>query len=231
MKMKKLILIALAGFISASAFAQNVDMRRKITVSGTAEKEVTPDIINVSISLQEYFEGKKKINIEQLQSTLEDAVKQAGIPKADFTINNIAGWNNQWQKKKNPDFLESRQYNIRLHDLSRIDQVLASLDPKGVQQTGIASYDYSKMPEIKQEMKIQALLAAKEKATYLLNSIGEKLGRPIDINDSDNSEIQQYQPSYANRVVSREIRIGETDIDIKPIKLSFQVQVVFEITP
>ena len=229
--MKKLILIALAGFISASAFAQNVDLRRKITVSGTAEKEVTPDIINVSISLQEYFEGKKKINIEQLQSALEDAVKQAGIPKADFTINNIAGWNNQWQKKKNPDFLESRQYNIRLHDLSRIDQVLASLDPKGVQQTGIASYDYSKMPEIKQEMKIQALLAAKEKATYLLNSIGEKLGRPIDINDSDNSEIQQYQPSYANRVVSREIRIGETDIDIKPIKLSFQVQVVFEITP
>ena len=229
--MKKLILIALAGFISASAFAQNVDLRRKITVSGTAEKEVTPDIINVSISLQEYFEGKKKINIEQLQSALEDAVKQAGIPKADFTINNIAGWNNQWQKKKNPDFLESRQYNIRLHDLSGIDQVLASLDPKGVQQTGIASYDYSKMPEIKQEMKIQALLAAKEKATYLLNSIGEKLGRPIDINDSDNSEIQQYQPSYANRVVSREIRIGETDIDIKPIKLSFQVQVVFEITP
>jgi len=229
--MKKLILIALAGFISASAFAQNVDLRRKITVSGTAEKEVTPDIINVSISLQEYFEGKKKINIEQLQSTLEDAVKQAGIPKADFTINNIAGWNNQWQKKKNPDFLESRQYNIRLHDLSRIDQVLASLDPKGVQQTGIASYDYSKMPEIKQEMKIQALLAAKEKATYLLNSIGEKLGRPIDINDSDNSDILQYQPSYANRVVSREIRIGETDIDIKPIKLSFQVQVVFEITP
>ena len=229
--MKKLILIALAGFISASAFAQNVDLRRKITVSGTAEKEVTPDIINVSISLQEYFEGKKKINIEQLQSALEDAVKQAGIPKADFTINNIAGWNNQWQKKKNPDFLESRQYNIRLHDLSRIDQVLGSLDPKGVQQTGIASYDYSKMPEIKQEMKIQALLAAKEKATYLLNSIGEKLGRPIDINDSDNSEIQQYQPSYANRVVSREIRIGETDIDIKPIKLSFQVQVVFEITP
>ena len=229
--MKKLILIALAGFISVSAFAQNIDLRRKITVSGTAEKEVTPDIINVSISLQEYFEGKKKINIEQLQAELEDAVKQAGIPKADFTINNIAGWNTQWLKKKNPDFLESRQYNIRLHDLSGIDQVLASLDPKGVQQTGIASYDYSKMPEIKQEMKIQALLAAKEKATYLLNSIGEKLGRPIDINDSDNSDILQYQPSYANRVVRREIGIGETDIDIKPIKLSFQVQVVFEITP
>ena len=30
MKMKKLILIALAGFISASAFAQNVDLRWKM---------------------------------------------------------------------------------------------------------------------------------------------------------------------------------------------------------
>ena len=229
--MKKLILITLAAFISTACLAQNVDFRRKITVSGIAEKEVTPDIINVSISLQEYIDGKKKITIGQLEAQLEDAVKRAGIPKSDFTINNISGWNNQWQKKKNPDFLEARQYNIRLHELSRIGQVLAGIDPKGVQQTGIADYDYSKMAEIKQELKIQALLAAKEKANYLLGSIGEKLGRPIDISESGDVNVQQYQPLYANRVVHREIMINDSDIDVTPIKLSFQVQVIFEIAP
>ncbi len=229
--MKKLFLIALAGFISTAALAQNVDLRRKITVTGTAEKEVTPDIINVSISLQEYLDGKKKISIDQLEGQLLDAVKQAGIPKEDFTIDNIAGWNNRWQKKKNPDFLEARQYNIRLHDLSRIGQVLAGLDPKGVQQTNIASYDYSKIPQLKQELKIQALLAAKEKANYLLGSLGEKLGRPIDISEIGNGDVQQYQPLMANRTFAYNAASSEDNIDFKRIKLSFQVQVIFEIAP
>jgi hypothetical protein len=110
--MKKLfILIALVTF-TGSVFAQSVDLRRRIEVSGTAEKEVTPDIINVSISLQEYLDGKKKITIDQLESQLENAVKEAGIAKEDFTVNNVSAWNNTYNKKKTPDFLASKQYSI-----------------------------------------------------------------------------------------------------------------------
>lgn len=229
--MKKLFIIIIASFIATSALAQNVDLRRKIEVTGVAEKEVTPDIINVSISLQEYMDGKKKTGIDQLESQLEDAVKQAGIPKEDFTINNVSAWNNRWQKKKNPDFLAAKQYNIRLHDLNKFDQVMAAIDPKGVQSTNIDSYDYSKMTELKRDLKIQALLAAKDKATYLLNSINEKLGRPINITETDNSNYPGVNPMFANRVVFKSTQAEESDIDFKPIKLSFQVQVIFEIAP
>lgn len=228
--MKKLIIIAIAIFTTTSAFAQNVDLRRKIEVTGIAEKEITPDIINVSISLQEYLDGKKKVTIDQLEGQLEDAVKQAGVPKEDFTINNISSWNNRWQKKKNPDFLAAKQYNIKLHDLNKLDQVLAAVDPKGIQSTNIDSYDYSKMPELKRELKIQALLAAKEKATYLLNSINEKLGRPIEITETDNSSYPAPR-MYANKALVANATAPESDINFKTIKLSFQVQAIFEITP
>ncbi|WP_426670167.1 SIMPL domain-containing protein [Mucilaginibacter sp. McL0603] len=89
--MKKLFTLAALILFTCSAFAQNVDLRRKIEVTGLAEKEVTPDIINVSISLQEYLDGKKKITIDQLENQLESAVKDAGIPKEDFTISNVSG--------------------------------------------------------------------------------------------------------------------------------------------
>src|SRR5579862_4854053 len=135
--MKKLFIITLLVLIVSGAFAQNVDLRRKITVTGTAEQEVTPDIINVTISLQEYMDGKKKVTIDQLESQLEAAVKDAGIPKEDFTINNVSAWNNTWQKKKNPDFLAGKQYGLRLHDLNKINQVLSAVDPKGIQSTNI----------------------------------------------------------------------------------------------
>ncbi|MBS1529294.1 MAG: SIMPL domain-containing protein, partial [Bacteroidetes bacterium] len=58
--MKKLVIIAFISLAALPAFAQSVDLRRKIEVTGIAEKEITPDIINVSISLQEYMDGKKK---------------------------------------------------------------------------------------------------------------------------------------------------------------------------
>ncbi|MFI5161521.1 MAG: SIMPL domain-containing protein [Sphingobacteriales bacterium] len=229
--MKKLLIVPLLGLLCSYAFGQNVDLRRKIEVTGIAEQEVTPDIINVAISLQEYMDGKKKITIDQLESQLEAAVKDASIPKADFTINNVSAWNNTWQKKKNPDFLAGKQYGLRLHDLNKINQVLSAVDPKGIQATNIDSYDYSKMAELKRQLKIQALLAAKDKATYLLNSINEKLGRPIDITETDNSNYPAARPMYANRAMLKEVSIADSDIDFRTIKLSFQVQAVFEIVP
>jgi len=213
---------------TCNTFAQSVDLRRKIEVSGTAEQEVTPDIINVSISLQEYMNGKNKITIDVLENQLESAVKEAGIPKEDFTINNLSAYNNYYQKKKNPDFLAAKQYSIRFHDLDKFNRVLSGVDPKGIQSTNIDSYDYSKITELKHDLKIQALLAAKEKATYLLNSIGEKLGGVIDITEVDNGNNQGF---IANRVMSfnAKAQVADSDIDFKKIKLSFQINAVFEI--
>src|ERR1700743_917041 len=230
--MKKLFILAALCICTYGVFAQNVDLRRKIEVTGIAEKEVTPDIINVSISLQEYLDGRKKITIDQLESQLESAVKEAGIPKEDFTISNISGWNNTWQKKKNPDFLASKQYSIKFHDLDKFNQILSKIDPKGVQSTNIDSYDYSKMADLKRELKIQALLSAKEKATYMLGSINEKVGRPISITESDNSSFPNPRPMmYKTMAVGLNAAPPESDIDFKPIKLNFQVQAVFEIVP
>jgi uncharacterized protein YggE len=230
--MKKISIIILLVSITLAGMAQSVDLHRKIEVNGTAEQEVTPDIINVSISLKEYLDGKNKVTISQLEQQLETAVSEAGIPKADFTINNLSSYNYVYQKKKNPDFLASKQYLIRFHDLNRFNQIMSKIDPKGILSTNIDSYDYSKLPELKREMKIQALMAAKEKATYLLNSLGEKLGGAIEIVDNEENGGFQAQPMYANRVLmakSSGADAPESDIDVKKIKLSFSVHVVFEI--
>ncbi|MDB5133444.1 MAG: hypothetical protein JWP37_47 [Mucilaginibacter sp.] len=231
--MKKLLILAVLSVFTYGAFAQQIDLRRKIEVTGIAEQEVTPDIINVSISLQEYLDGKKKITIDQLESQLEKAVNDAGIPKDDFTISNVSAWNNTYQKKKNPDFLASKQYSIRFHDLNKFNQILSAVDPKGIQSTNIDSYDYSKIEQLKNELKLKALLSAKEKATYLLNGINEKLGRPINITENDNSSFPSPAPRAMYKTMSVNLNAAppESDIDIKKIKLSFQLQVIFEILP
>jgi uncharacterized protein YggE len=229
--MKKLFILAALTLATYTTFAQSVDLRRKIEVTGVAEQEVTPDIINVTISLQEYLNGKTKVTIEQLEKQLETAVRDAGIPKDEFTINNLWAYNNTYQKKKNPDFLASKQYGIKFHDLNKFNQILSKIDPKGIQSTNIDSYDYSKVNELKNELKLKALLAAKDKATYLVNGLGETLGRIITISENDISNYPQPRQvmfkSMAADVMNQ--AAAPSDIDFKKIKLSFQINTVFEI--
>ena len=56
--MRKFIILITFITLAYTSFAQSVDLRHKIEVSGTAEQEVTPDIIYLNISLQEYMDGK-----------------------------------------------------------------------------------------------------------------------------------------------------------------------------
>jgi len=230
--MKKLFLLAAFFTLSNCILAQPATIQRKIEVNGVAEQEVTPDIINVSVSLKEYVDGRKKVTISELEKQLQQAVTNGGINAEDFTIQNLYSYNYNDRKKKDEDFL-SKQYTIRFHDLKNINDILSQVDPKGIESTSIASYDYSKMTDLKRELKIQALLAAKNKAIYLLASIGEKLGNVIEINEIGDSNLSAYfnTAATANSVTfyNKGDNNDNADINFKKIKLSFQINATFEI--
>lgn len=233
--MKNIIALALLSVFSLSAFSQNFDTRRKIEVNGSAEAEVTPDIIYIGMSLKEYFReanNRKKVEIEDLERQLQSAVLNAGIPPENFTINNISSYNNWWEKKKAPDFLARKQYRIKVTDLTKFNEIMSAVDPKGIEYSNIESYDYSKKESLRKELKIKALQSAREKADYLISSIGGTLGGAIDIQEINNEYYPQ--PMYrANTMMKADgIALSEAampDIDFKKIKLNYQMRAVFEI--
>ncbi len=233
--MKTIIAAALISVFSLTAYSQNVDTRKKIEVNGTAEAEVTPDIIYIGMSLKEYFKdsnNKKKVEIEELERQLQAAVVKAGVPQENFTINNISSYTNYWEKKKNIEFLARKQYRIKVTDLTRFNEIMSAVDPKGIEYSNIESYDYSKIEQLKKDLKIKALQAAKDKATYLITSIGGNLGNPLDIQEINNEYYPQ--PVYrANTMMKAEAAMDAAgsmpDIDFKKIKLTYQMRAVFEI--
>ena len=233
--MKKYIVTCIACLISITTFAQ-VDTRKRIEVTGTAESEVTPDIIYFGISLKEYFKdnnSKKKIDIEDLEKQLQTAVINAGIAKEDFTINNISSYNYTMEKKKNPDFLASKQYRLKVTDLSKLNQIMNGVDAKGILSTNIESYDYSKIEPLKKSLKVKALQSAREKATYMAEAVGEKLGGALEIQEINNESFPQpiYRANYAMRAQSADASFESSmpEIDFKKIKLNYQMRTVFEL--
>lgn len=233
--MRRIFLTGLAIILTFTAFGQTADMRKKIEVTGSAEAEVTPDIILVGISLKEYFRdnnARRKIEIEELERQLQTAVLNAGIPKENFTINNIASYNWTWEKKKNPDFLASKQYRIKISDLTKYNQIISAVDPKGIQYSNVEGYDYSKLESLKKQLKIQALKVAKEKAIYLAEAIDEQVGGALEIHEINNEFYPQ--PMYQRNVMMKgDMAMAESaampDIDFKKIKLNYQMRAVFEL--
>jgi uncharacterized protein YggE len=212
---------------------------KKITVIGSAEMEVIPDEIYFTISLREYFKekDKNKVDIAALEKQLQGAVNAAGIAKENFQIENISGNRWHWNQRKKPaDFLESRRYVLKLNNLARVDDVLLKVDAKGIEYVNISRYEHSKIEQYRKELKLKALQAAKEKAAYLVQGLGEQLGGVLEITEMGGTD--GYYPPYpvynraSNEMKAESIggdMAAEPEIDFRKIKLRYEMQAVFAI--
>ncbi|MFP4091182.1 MAG: SIMPL domain-containing protein [Cyclobacteriaceae bacterium] len=210
---------------------------KKIEVYGSAEEEITPDEIYFSITLKEYLnDDKKKIEIDKLERELYNAVRKIGIAEEDFQIENVFGYNYDWQwrdkKKDRQDFLAQKQYRIKFAELDKINRLFAYLDPKGIQSANISGYSHSRIEEYRRELKIKALRNAREKADYLLEGIDEQRGEVLEVQEIN----QDYQPPvyYKARgmamMESADAAMMESpEIDFQKIKIKSEVRAVFRI--
>lgn len=228
------MLLAAGLFLALSTFAQQADKQpvKKIEVNGSAEMEITPDEIYFNISLREYVKGKNKVEISTLEKQLQKAIADAGISKADLTIENVYGNNFEiLRKKKDPqEFMARKQYRLKLTKLDKINEILGAVDAEGIENTRIASYSSSKMEAYRKEVKIKALLAAKEKAEYMLTAIGNKMDGVIEIQEMNTDNYTDVRPMMmANYKSAAGSEDASSDIDFKTIKIRAEVRAVFAI--
>jgi uncharacterized protein len=233
----------ISTLIFTSAFVSNAQqvimekpLVKKIEVTGSAEQEVLPDEIYVTVSLREYFkdkDNKNKIDIMVLEKQLQKAVEEAGIPKENFTIGTINGYREWWGKKKPTTFLESKSYIIKVANLYKIDAIISRVDDKGIAYTNIDRYEFSKIEQLRKEIKIKALQAAKDKAKYLLEGIGEQMGEALEIIEIDQS--YSPQPVYSNMMMrSAKMEVSadampESTVDVQKIKVRYEMKASFRI--
>lgn len=240
-RLAKSLLVSTLIFTSAFVSnAQQVIMEKplvkKIEVTGSAEQEVLPDEIFVTVSLREYFkdkDSKNKVDIIVLEKQLQKAVEEAGIPKENFTIGAINGYREWWGKKKPTAFLESKSYILKVPNLYKIDGIISKIDDKGIAYTNIDRYEFSKIEQLRKDIKIKALQAAKEKAKYLLEGIGEQMGEALDIIEIDQS--YSPQPVYSNMMMrSAKMDVSadampESTVDVQKIKVRYEIKAAFRI--
>jgi uncharacterized protein len=233
--MKSIFLLALGSLFTISAIAQNVQnpFPRTITVNGSAEMEITPDEIYVQIDLKEYDQkGKGKMTIDKIRQEFLTAVRSLGLPDSAVTIAGYDGiYGNPWWRKKNKlkdELYSSITYQVKLKSSAQVDQLVDKLDDEATQNFFIQRTSHSKLEEFRKQLKIQAVKAAKEKAAYLAEAIGENIGVAVTINEP-NEYYQPYMNTMSNVRMKAEAGQGADmpQADFKKIKMKFDVNVVF----
>jgi uncharacterized protein len=238
--MKRFVLSALLLAASASIFAQTTavekDPIKKIGVTGTAELEIVPDELYFTISLKEYFKDEKnqkdKVALETLEKQLIEAVKSAGLPKENLSISGVTGYREWTGKKKPQHFLAGKQFQLKLSNANNINDLMAKVDDRGVEYVNMSRVEHSKKEEFRRQVKVNALKAAKEKAGYLLESIGEKLGEVLEIHEVEEGNVYPMykQAQYNVRMMAADAAPeGGEGLDYQKIKYSYRMNATFRI--
>ena len=184
MKVATHIIAALLSSAPLTLFSQATQPEPQpyIEVTGTAEKEVVPDEIYIAITLKEKYANKVKVTIEDQETKLKESLQKIGIGPGQLYLSDAdASYVKvNWKTK---DVLTQKDYTLKVSDAPAVGKVFQELEKLDIKDAGIAKVNHSKMDELRKEVRIMAIQAAKEKAVYLLAAIGQQAGKPLVITE------------------------------------------------
>ncbi|MEI6090321.1 MAG: SIMPL domain-containing protein [bacterium] len=232
--MKNVLLSLMCFVLATPLFAQyNPEQTQKncIDVTGQAEMEIIPDEIYFRINLsEEVFKGRKEL--EDMEQKMTKAMEKCGIDvKKDLTVLDFSSsYDYNWFT--GTDVYAQKNYQLLLHDAQTMDKVFKELKDLKISNIQLIRVDHSKIEEFKKEVGKMAMKAAKEKAEYLLDAIGSKIGNVIYVRE-DGAYVNSYQNMeygmVANMRKSDAMDGGSVPLDFKKIKLNANVFLKYEI--
>jgi uncharacterized protein YggE len=203
---------------------------RVIEVSASAERWVTPDEFTFKITLLERIENKQKITIEQQETALRNELGALGVDVSkDLSVYDISS--TYFRRKKLRDVLSSKDYSLKLRDLNKIARLQEIADRLNISRLELTDSEHSEITRLRRETKMDAMKAAKDKADYLLGSIGQRAGKPLFIKEEPDETPRNYTASnISSNSIGRSSDADSSDaLSFSQIRLRYVIVAKFEI--
>ena len=218
----------------AKSAAQNTE-QPYIDVSCTATREVTPDELYLSITINEKdYKGKK--SLEEMQKTMIDVLLANKIDTKECLSLNYMGSDISYTTfLKNMKLKSEAQYMLKLYDAVTMQKIIAELEEKQISNIQLIRSKYTKEEELKMELAVEAMKKAKAEAMVFAGTIDQEIGKAQRINYYMSSE--SGQPIMYKSRMNIESEFASIDEYIEPeplfkigkITYSLRVNVKFEL--
>ncbi|MCS3529645.1 SIMPL domain-containing protein [Chryseobacterium sp. JUb7] len=224
MKLKHFLLIGLLTFgslINAQEIKKNA-----IEVTGVAEMEVEPDEIIFNIGIK----ADNKNDLADNEKKLFETLKNNGVKNEDIKFKSM--YQNLYSKTTK----FTKNFQFKVNAKTNVSKLFEDLNQKWVTNLNISEVKNTKIADFRKTVKINALKAAREKADYLLESIGKKTGNPIEIVEIEDYMSDTIVPmAYKSAKMSNvQLESADAGVDysfdnIENIKLKYSIKTRYEI--
>ncbi|OCA72928.1 SIMPL domain-containing protein [Chryseobacterium arthrosphaerae] len=223
MKLKHFLLI---GILTLGSFVNAQEVKKNaIEVTGVAEMEIEPDEIIFSIGIK----ADNKNDLADNEKKLFETLKSAGVKNEDIKFKSM--YQNIYSKTAK----FTKNYQFKAGTKANIAKIFEDLNQKWVSSLNIAEVKNTKIADFRKAVKINALKAAKEKADYLLESMGKKTGNAIEIVEIEDYTSDTVLPvAYKSRMANVQMEAADAPVDysfdnIENIKLKYSIKTRYEI--
>ncbi len=199
-----------------------------VEVTGTAEKEIDPDIFYLSITLNENSAAKSQ-TITVLEQKVLAALKSLNIDtQKDLSVTSMSGDNYWWWYGKRSVY-QNKSYQLKLTDLALTSKVCDQLDSIGNLYFSLSRVDYSKIDDLKKEAQQDAVKQARIKAENILSGEGQQIDKLVYVQEQGIIENSSYR--YGKYEV-RELLYDQNEMEnlnFRKMKVEFSVIARFSI--
>lgn len=209
-----------------------------ISVLGIASTEIMPDEIYFKIEIQDVKDGKTPMLLNEIEQIFFETIKQLQIDSTRIFLTDAVGRKFQFRRNQT-GIIHSKTYEIVFRDAASLDSFIKAIEAIPVYRSGIVRIGHSRILQIEEDMKAEAVKNARSKAEKLANSAGAQLGKVLIIDELADFNLKQYASNYYlynyytdalnSGHLSGEEAIAKLDYTLRPIKLVATIQVKFEL--
>ncbi|MFI2741493.1 SIMPL domain-containing protein [Zhouia sp. PK063] len=180
----KYIYIYVALLITSISFSQEVDFTKipQLQTKATYTTSVSPDLITLSITLSE-VNTKGKVSVEELENKMKKVLLANEIDlQKQLTLTDLSSNFKDYFLKKT-DIQKTKNYQLQVYSAVTAGNVLKGLESQEISNVQLLKTAYSKLEELKIELKGKAVEKAKKQAQEMVKSLHQTLGSAIYISD------------------------------------------------
>lgn len=190
MKTRSTFIILFASL--TTALAQTQQPPPQINVSGSAEVRVVPDEIRLSVAVESRnaaLDAARLDNDTRITAALA-FLKQVDVPDRDVKTDFISvrpDYDAARSRVTPVAYIVRKTIEVRLTNTVVFQTVVTGLLTNGVNFIDNVDFRTTQLRKYRDDARLMAIRAAKEKARALTDELGVKLGRPYNVNAADNS--------------------------------------------
>jgi len=212
---------------SLNAQTKNFIDQPYVETFAVADTIIQPDLIYLTIILNEN-DNKNKISLEKQENDMARSLTSLGINlKTQLSLSDL---NSNFKKYflRQKDIMKSKAYTLKVYNAQTAGKVIAALENVNISNVNLEKTEYSKIEEVKLDLREKAMVKARNQAERLLRPLKQKVAGAIFISDNfsfgnldDNMHLQEVVVMGYSSKKNEEYE--PIEIEFKPITVSCTV--------